>query len=520
MQIKSWLNQCLQSGHSCNADPPWMLALQHKVPSRLIDVGLPDGTVQPRLCLRSDLDRSSRYIALSHCWGRDPSRNVPQLTQVNLKLRQREILLDSLSKTFRDAIQITRALSVRYIWIDSLCIIQDSQEDFEKECAGMHFVYSQAFCTIAALGAEDGSEGCFMPRNLLRLNPYTFKLSSLEGHWLSIQSHFERMPHDRLPYLLRGPLNTRGWALQERQFSRRIIYYTKDQIIWECAESFAFEENPSMYRKFLCSDENWRLFDLHVKGRTDLHDRWYNIIQDYSGRHLSHSADRFLALSGLAAAFNSARPTDSYLAGLWEDDILRGLWWSPSPVRSPPQDAWPPPAKYPHTPSWSWAAFDGPVRFGRTVRLNLKETCFVHGEVNVPGFNSYGTVYGGSITLCGLRVEIPVSEQYVCRQDHEDLPKLYKVPPNLNKLYDESLTIRFDHSPKDLPLTYVVCLQIGQLDKGIVKSGVGRGLICGLVLLRCNGYNVGKCQRTGTFSAPSSASVWVENSIMEQVIII
>lgn len=89
------------------------------------------------------------YIALSHCWGTALGAHIPRTTRSTLAAREAGIHWDELSKTFQDAIKISQGLGVQFIWIDSLCIIQDDQDDFEIECAQMGMVYSKAYCTIA-----------------------------------------------------------------------------------------------------------------------------------------------------------------------------------------------------------------------------------------------------------------------------------------------------------------------------------------------------------------------------------
>jgi hypothetical protein len=72
-----------------------------------------------------------------------------------------------LPKTFQDAIEISRRLDIRFLWIDSLCIIQDSKEDWLKESVIMGDIYQHAYCNIAATAAPDGRTGCFLERNPL-----------------------------------------------------------------------------------------------------------------------------------------------------------------------------------------------------------------------------------------------------------------------------------------------------------------------------------------------------------------
>ncbi len=128
----------------------------------MIDVGFSadEQIFKPRLHVSHD--QKAQYTALSHCWGA-----LKPLTTTGSSLEQRKqgIEWSSLPKTFRDAIHVTHSLGIKYLWIDSLCIVQDDSVDWEVESAKMASIYSQSFITIAATAAVNGSEGCYMERN-------------------------------------------------------------------------------------------------------------------------------------------------------------------------------------------------------------------------------------------------------------------------------------------------------------------------------------------------------------------
>jgi hypothetical protein len=81
-----------------------------------------------------------------------------------MESHRRGIAWSEVSKYFRDAIAITRKLGIRYLWIDSLCIIQDDREDQELEAIKMGSVYGNAYLVLAATAAADGDVGCIFPR--------------------------------------------------------------------------------------------------------------------------------------------------------------------------------------------------------------------------------------------------------------------------------------------------------------------------------------------------------------------
>lgn len=117
---KSWLANCWINHPGC------FQAKIPRSPTRLIDVGSADGLREPRLY---EPKEPARYVTLSHCWG---GGRVAMTTSANFPERCKAIPLHTLSKVFQEAIKVTREFGVRYIWIDSLCIIQDSSSDWER----------------------------------------------------------------------------------------------------------------------------------------------------------------------------------------------------------------------------------------------------------------------------------------------------------------------------------------------------------------------------------------------------
>jgi hypothetical protein len=154
---KQWLNECTTEHRLCARKK------NASLPTRLIDIGV-STTISPRLCETSEVASCTKYATLSHCWGQYMPKKLLQDSFLSMKNR---IELSDLSKTFQDVMKIAQYLGVRYIWIDSLCIIQDSQEDWQKESGLMGQVYSNSVCNISATGASDGSKGLFFDRHPL-----------------------------------------------------------------------------------------------------------------------------------------------------------------------------------------------------------------------------------------------------------------------------------------------------------------------------------------------------------------
>lgn len=139
--VNNWIQECKSSHDKCRLeDTTWF-------PSRLLDVGQRDGSQLPRLIETTEPDVLGPYAALSHMWG----RQIPLRTlQGNYEEMKLAIPMWKLSKNFAQAVIATRELKLRYLWIDSLCIIQDLPSDWNKEAATMHKVYSHAEVTIVA----------------------------------------------------------------------------------------------------------------------------------------------------------------------------------------------------------------------------------------------------------------------------------------------------------------------------------------------------------------------------------
>jgi hypothetical protein len=146
--VKQWLDDCVEKHTKCSPTAG-------RLPARVLDV------VSNKVKLVETQQKSAPYLTLSHCWG---NKKIITTTKATLKSRKSDIPWLSLSRTFQDAITITRELGFRYLWIDSLCIIQDDKKDWERESAKMASIYADSWLTIAAALGIDGDSGCFSSR--------------------------------------------------------------------------------------------------------------------------------------------------------------------------------------------------------------------------------------------------------------------------------------------------------------------------------------------------------------------
>jgi hypothetical protein len=221
-----WLTDCLTTHSKCKKPERYA-----RLPTRVIDVSAPESISGIRLVGATESFVNVPYASLSHCWGALP---VIKLLSSNVLSFENSIPLDSLSKSFRDAILATRHLGLRYLWIDSLCIVQDSLKDWEFESAMMSEIYENACVNIAATAATDGSFGCFNERRPLLVQQCGVDMV-LDPSMRTVQCVISQRGLWRRD-LDDAPLNTRAWVAQERFASPRIIHFARHQIFWECKE--------------------------------------------------------------------------------------------------------------------------------------------------------------------------------------------------------------------------------------------------------------------------------------------
>lgn len=186
-------------------------------------------------------DEQGAYIALSHCWGNSQPCVTAHATTEDgastLEHRKRGIFWNTLPKTFQDAITVTSLLGLSFIWIDSLCIIQNDKEDWATESAKMADIYEHASLTISATVSAGDSYGCFSSsfstsRSLLISLPED--VGTCEIAVRKPISHWDTLGQGELH--ARFPLMSRGWAFQERLLSRRILHFSESELVWECRE--------------------------------------------------------------------------------------------------------------------------------------------------------------------------------------------------------------------------------------------------------------------------------------------
>lgn len=254
-QVKMWPKTCDEDHLKCKHPTKAF------VPTRLIDVGTLDRSQPPQILLETKVeDKHAQYVALSYCWGSHMPEHVKTTTQNIADRLTQGFDPEMLPRTIKDALDFTRALGLRYMWIDVLCIVQDSELDWATESKTMGQVYSSAYCTLAASTSLDANSGLYSHNTadsdhsdaILTFNsdrqesPLQICISA--RHWMHT-----------LDYWSSDPLQTRGWTLQERHLSRRVVHFLDGALFFECKEAKSSTDLPYMW--IYLDDDNQRLFD-------------------------------------------------------------------------------------------------------------------------------------------------------------------------------------------------------------------------------------------------------------------
>ncbi|OAL45929.1 HET-domain-containing protein, partial [Pyrenochaeta sp. DS3sAY3a] len=305
--LKGWLDHCVENHHCqhLTKTPVMQVPWFHQLPARILDVSCFDDSEDVRLAETAFLDPKLPYIALSHVWGPNGIPDHTKLLKSNITQFHKRIPYSCLAKNFQDAINITRQLKLRYIWIDAICIIQDSTQDWKTESMKMASVYMNALLTVAIEDSPDSEGGCFRTVDFSKSLPTMISIESTLSNGVTstliipeeVDATVGGTVETGPPELQRSVLATRAWAYQERILSPRIIHFTNDTMIWECRTHY-----QGLWNILTRDTCNGNFSDCN---RTSLLSRWYNeVVLEYSGRRLTHDEDKLPALAGLARLFH------------------------------------------------------------------------------------------------------------------------------------------------------------------------------------------------------------------------
>lgn len=288
-------------------------------------------------------------------------------TKSSLEDRSKPFPTARLPQTIQDAVAVSLEVSVRSLWVDSLCIVQDSDEDKAQEISKMDEIYQNAFLTISATNALSAYSG-FLGHKYC--DTVSQRLPLMYPNW-AIGYCFVRERWWRQE----EPLNQRAWALQERYLSRRLLHYTSVGLIKTCRQEDVRDKPRQAWDTNIFYEQLSRVLNTETGSRkreySEVLKAWDTIIGFYTERLLTNRQDKLPAIGGLARRFQKHLGGE-YVAGLWRDFLPQGLLWygrdvfhevrfgeKVSTVRQ---------TELYRAPSWSWASVDGHLhsKDGRT----------------------------------------------------------------------------------------------------------------------------------------------------------
>ncbi|TVY92656.1 hypothetical protein LAWI1_G001452 [Lachnellula willkommii] len=362
------------------------IELPRRLPSRVIDVGPSNGSQVPHLHV-CEQPEEGFWIALSHCWGSIP---LLRTTTQTLSKHKQGMPMSSLPPSFRDAVIITRELGIRYLWIDSLCIVQDNLDDWRKESAEMSRIYGMSFLTIIAAGASNSQGGCFVPR-VTRFPPVEIHPVDSPGPFFARE--YIEIFNRQIDHHSREPIDRRGWCFQESVLPKRTLSYGTKMMTWRC-QMGSFSEQGNY------KSEPWTLYhetELSSYG----YSRWEFIVQEYTSRSFTYEKDKLIALAGVAEELSRIWK-DTYLAGIWGGDVNRQLLWAKDGIidRTTGSEIKATRPTQFRAPSWSWAAINGPILFRANWMQEYKSLAeLIDTEVIALGNTPFGEVSSGVLKL-------------------------------------------------------------------------------------------------------------------------
>ncbi|KAK5693765.1 hypothetical protein LTR17_025046 [Elasticomyces elasticus] len=442
--IRDWATHCQAEHLECRRHAR---SSNRRLPTRLVDVAYAPNESSVRLRDSADVDSDQAYATLSHCWG----AHLPvRLLNDNCAEFRIGIAVHDLPRTFQDAIMFTRALSIRYLWIDSLCIIQDSATDWLHESLTMSHVYSSALLNLAATASTDGHGGLFRKKK-----EEFVSRCIIAANWTG-HTNGNYIVMDQSAWIRKvdaAPLNSRAWVFQERFLAPRTVHFSRDQIWWECRETWACESYPegmpdhsqSIVQSF--SIDLWATFDEQDIATSNA--SWLTFVSKYTKTKLTRDKDRLIALAGVAevAAAEMGLAGQDYVAGFWKHDLAVDLLWHVADTQGfRVRDCF-------VAPSWSWASINGSIRFSQAaaeprgcLRVDITDI-----NVTTSG-GDFGPVSQGIITLRCILHPIHMFDDPNSPQTAGQNGVRLKINGTTDLLEQNDFNVQLDDEQRHLPV--------------------------------------------------------------------
>ncbi|KAA8577101.1 hypothetical protein MFRU_023g00170 [Monilinia fructicola] len=384
---KGWLKDCTESHPGCR------VKLGNGIlPTRLLEV--PSSYEECLKLCETHRNEINGYVCLIYCWGED---GLHITSSTNNSSRFNHIDSDELPLTILDAITITRQLGFNYIWIDSLCIIQDSAKDKNIELAKMTEIYKNSQLTIIAASAKDVTQGFLGSRPVAEiLIRVPLDISNLKSGTVHLREYnFEaRVEPD--------PTDTPAWCLQESVLSPRCLVYSYPHLYWSCYEVHYKERDSRLgrtpFKKIIRFPTTSKEDDNHRNTSvSNTYAFWTTVMQQYSNRFITLESDRFRALSALAQEFRTVTG-NTYAAGHWIESLTSTLLWHPLKQQVTPKTL--------TVPTWSWLSYSNPVQIDQLEwHMSSMEGISVQCDLGNPK-EPFGSVKNGTVELRGRLKEV------------------------------------------------------------------------------------------------------------------
>jgi hypothetical protein len=361
--MRKWVMRCSRKHKKCPNFPRLS-----RLPTRVLKVRFKKNDWPEVRLVETGSKKYAQYACLSHRWG---NTSFIQTTRQNIERWKAGIPWSELPRTFQDALMVTLSLATDYLWIDSLCIVQDDRLDWKREAARMHDIYALSFVTIAATTSENGNEGLFPAKTHPEMKLSGRDPRSGEKFQIyvrpKVQHFFEckfgigaDFQTGTAASVEKFPLLTRGWVFQERLISPRVIHFTERELLFECREEFRCEcsgvvELPNVVGGQLTDlslsvpPKIQHQIALESKDSSTVGGRWRRMMEEYASLNLTKPSDLLPALEGLRTQMQPLR--GRYIFGLWEDDLCTDLCWKPNRKDTTCSPEW-------RAPTWSWASVD------------------------------------------------------------------------------------------------------------------------------------------------------------------
>jgi hypothetical protein len=407
--LYSWFVECNSDHHEC-------AITGIKPPTRLIQVAARNRS-NPKLVETSKLNPSNvPYCTLSYRWGK---RGQPKTKKDTVDEHLKGIDYESLPQTHKDALAICSYLRIEYLWIDALCIIQDT-DDWELEAARMKDIYSGSVLTIAANDALDCYGGFFA--DVASTTPDEDAARQRSFFEVSKPGDDPKMLiqlEDR-GYPQRSALAERGWTLQETILSNRVVLVKNSELTWRCRRHLRTETGlqtklPPNHLK--CEP---LIVPIHLSELQTTDKPWWSWMEDYSARNFTRPLqDRLAALAGLVDYYaqHSQHSNDTPLLGLWTGTLEEDLQWMRT-GSLPEKNG----QILENIPTWSWLWCRGRVMFEPWF-YGPSQTSIIRNHIKVihKSVEWAGKPFISQVKSSMLIVEAPMKELYIGRDEGKNI---------------------------------------------------------------------------------------------------